>query len=50
MYTEVKAMPIDLSADFLFFLGLLVLFVVGMYLFVRRILINFREGIEQGRR
>lgn len=43
-------MPIDLSADFLFFLGLLVVFVGATYLFVRRVILSFREGIEEGRR
>ena len=43
-------MPIDLSADFVFFLTLLLIFVGGVYLFVRRVILSFREGIEEGRR
>ena len=43
-------MPIELDTEFLFFLGLLLAFVFGMYLFVRRIILNFRKGLEEGRR
>lgn len=43
-------MPIDLSAGFLFMLGLLLLFVFGAYWYVRKVLVNFRKGIDQGRR
>ena len=43
-------MPVEFDAGFLFFLGLLLLFVGGTYLFVRRVLLNFRKGIEEGQR
>lgn len=43
-------MPIELSGSFLFMLGLLLLFVFGMFWYVRKILVNFREGIDRGRR
>lgn len=43
-------MPIEVDATFLFFLGLLLVFVTGVYLFVRRVILNFRRGIEEGRR
>ena len=43
-------MPIDLSPDFLFFLGILLAFLIGSYIFVRRILVSFRQGLEEGRR
>ena len=43
-------MPIELDGMFLFFLGLLLVFVGGVYLFIRRVLINFREGIDEGMR
>ena len=43
-------MPIELDPIFLAFLGILLLFVLATYLYVRKILIGFREGIEEGRR
>lgn len=43
-------MPIEIDSTYLFFLGILLFFVVGLYLFVRRVLLNFRRGIEEGRR
>ncbi len=43
-------MPIELTPGYLFLMGLLVVFVVGMYWYVRKILVNFREGIDHGRR
>lgn len=43
-------MPIELDGTFLFFLGLILVFVGGVYLFVRRTLQNFRQGLEKGRR
>lgn len=43
-------MPIEFDAGFLFFLGVLLVFVTGVYLFVRRTLLSFREGIDKGRR
>lgn len=43
-------MPIELSGSFLFMLGLLLAFVFGAYWYVRKILVNFRQGIDQGRR
>ena len=43
-------MPIEIDSTYLFFLGILLFFVVGVYLFVRRVLLNFRQGIEEGRR
>lgn len=43
-------MPIELDGTFLFFLGMLLLFVGGVYWLVRRTLLNFREGLEEGRR
>ena len=43
-------MPIELSPSYLFFMGLLLVFVLGTYLYVRRVLVSFREGIDQGRR
>lgn len=35
---------------YLFFVGLLIAFVLVSYLFVRRVLMGFRQGIEEGRR
>ena len=43
-------MPIEIDSTYLFFLGIILFFVVGVYLFVRRVLISFRQGIEEGRR
>lgn len=43
-------MPIEFSFGFLFMLGLLLTFVFGAYLYVRKILVSFRQGIEEGRR
>lgn len=43
-------MPIELDFGFLFFFGLLMAFVIGFYLFIRRTLLNFRKGVEEGRR
>lgn len=43
-------LPSGIDPIYLLFLGLLVAFVIGMYLFVRRILLSFRQGIEEGRR
>ncbi len=43
-------MFLELDPIYLFFVGLLVLFVGGSYLFVRKILFGFRDGIERGRR
>lgn len=43
-------MPIEVDATYLFFLGLTLLFVTAIYLFVRKVLLSFREGIEEGRR
>lgn len=42
-------MPIELTGGFLFFLGLLLLFVIGTFLYVRKVLVSFREGVEKGR-
>ncbi len=35
---------------FLAMIGLLLFFVFGTFVFVRRVLLSFREGIDQGRR
>ena len=43
-------MPIEFSLGFLFLLGLLLIFVFGTYWYVRKILLSFRQGIEEGRR
>ena len=43
-------MPIEIDATFLFFLGLILAFVFGAYLFVRTVLLNFQRGLEEGRR
>lgn len=43
-------MPIEVDGTYLFFLGVTLLFVTGIYLFVRRVLLSFRQGIEKGRR
>lgn len=43
-------MPIELSGTYLFMLALLLAFVLGTYWYVRKILVNFRQGIDRGRR
>lgn len=43
-------LPIDVDPIYLFFIGLLIAFVLASYLFLRRILVSFREGIDEGRR
>lgn len=43
-------MPIEVDWTYLFFLGVTLLFVTGVYLFIRKVLLSFREGIEEGRR
>lgn len=43
-------MPIEVDATYLFFLGLTLGFVLLVYFFVRRVILNFREGIQEGRR
>lgn len=43
-------MPIELTSGFLFMLALLLLFVFGTYWYVRKVLLNFRQGIDRGRR
>lgn len=41
---------IDVDPIFLFFIGLLLVFILGTFLYVRRIIVNFRQGIDEGRR
>lgn len=43
-------MPFEVDGTYLFFLGLTLLFVTAMYLFIRKVILNFRKGIEEGRR
>lgn len=43
-------MPVELDTGMLVLIGLLLLFVTGVYVFVRKTILNFREGIEEGRR
>ena len=43
-------MPIELDWTYVFFLGLTLVFMTAIFLFVRKVLVSFREGIEEGRR
>ena len=43
-------MPIEVDATYLVFLGLMIAFALGVFLYVRRVLLSFREGIQEGRR
>ncbi|WP_281273064.1 DUF7859 family protein [Halalkalicoccus subterraneus] len=40
----------ELDIVYLVAIAMLILFVGGSYLFVRKVLFGFREGIESGRR
>ncbi|KYH26953.1 hypothetical protein HAPAU_08410 [Halalkalicoccus paucihalophilus] len=43
-------MLLQIDPVYLVFVGILVFFVAGSYLFVRKVLTGFRDGIESGRR
>ncbi|WP_336342639.1 DUF7859 family protein [Halalkalicoccus ordinarius] len=43
-------MLVDLDPVYLVFMGILLVFLVGSYLFVRKVLSGFRQGFEGGRR
>lgn len=43
-------LPFDLDPMYWVFIGLLLAFVLGMYIYVRKIVVNFRAGIDEGRR
>ncbi|ADJ13599.1 DUF7859 family protein [Halalkalicoccus jeotgali] len=43
-------MFLQLDPVYLVFVGILVFFVGGAYLFVRKVLFGFRDGLESGRR
>lgn len=43
-------MLIELDPVYLVFMGILLVFLVGSYLFVRKVLLGFRQGFEGGRR
>jgi hypothetical protein len=43
-------MFVEFDPVYLAFMGLLVVFLVGSYLFVRKVLLGFRQGFESGRR
>ncbi|MDL5362853.1 hypothetical protein [Halalkalicoccus sp. NIPERK01] len=43
-------MFIEIDPVYLVFVGILVFFVGGSYLFVRKVLFGFRDGFESGRR
>ncbi len=41
---------LEIDLVYLIFVGLLIFFVGGSYLFVRKVLTGFRDGLEGGRR
>lgn len=43
-------MLIEFDPVYFAFMGILVVFIVGSYLFVRKVLLGFRSGFESGRR
>lgn len=43
-------LPFEVDIVFLASISLLLFFVLGAYVFVRKVLLGFREGIEEGRR
>lgn len=43
-------MLIELNPVYVVFMGVLLIFLVGSYLFVRKVLLGFRQGFEGGRR
>ncbi|MFC7224686.1 MULTISPECIES: DUF7859 family protein [Halalkalicoccus] len=43
-------MLIELNPVYVVFMGVLLIFIVGSYLFVRKVLLGFRQGFEGGRR
>lgn len=43
-------MLLEIDPIYLVAIGLLLFFVFGSYLFVRKVLLGFREGFEGGRR
>lgn len=46
----IAMVPFDIDPIYLFFVGLLLAFVLGSYLFLRRVILSFRRGIDEGRR